>query len=139
MEILNTPCGPIRGVPGRVPGTVAYKGIHYATAGRWELPREVTHWDGVFDGSGYGHCSYQPRAFLHGIKECRGDQKVNCPQGQEKPPWGVGRPQILSKQNLSPQGEKDGYFPSENPKIKDFRRTSNARPYAHRKERSLIV
>ena len=83
MEILNTPCGPIRGVPGRVPGTVAYKGIHYATAGRWELPREVTHWDGVFDGSGYGHCSYQPRAFLHGIKECRGDQKVNCPQGQE--------------------------------------------------------
>ena len=41
----------------------------------------------------------------------------------------IGRPQILSKQNLSPQGEKDGYFPSENPKIKDFRRTSNARPY----------
>ena len=61
MEILNTPCGAIRGVPGRVPGTVAYKGIRYATAGRWELPREVTHWDGVFDGSGYGHCSYQPR------------------------------------------------------------------------------
>jgi hypothetical protein len=24
---------------------------------------------------------------------------------------------------------KDGCFPSENPKIKDFRRTSNARPY----------
>ena len=65
MEILNTPCGPIRGVPGRVPGTVAYKGIRYATAGRWELPREVTHWDGVFDGSGYGYCSYQPRSFYN--------------------------------------------------------------------------
>ena len=23
---------------------------------------------------------------------CRGDQKVNCPKGQEKPPWGAGRP-----------------------------------------------
>ena len=62
MDILSTPCGPIRGGPGRVPGTVAYKGIRYATAGRWELPREVTHWDGVFDGSGYGYCSYQPRS-----------------------------------------------------------------------------
>ena len=41
----------------------------------------------------------------------------------------IARPQILPKQNLSPQVEKDGYFPSENPKIKDFRRTSNARPY----------
>ena len=26
------------------------------------------------------------------------------------------RPQILPKQNLSPQGEKSDYFPSENPK-----------------------
>ena len=65
MNILNTPCGPIRGVPGRVPGTVAYKGIRYATAGRWELPREVKRWEGVFDGSGYGYCSYQPRAFYN--------------------------------------------------------------------------
>ena len=62
-QIVNTPCGPIQGVPGRVPGTVAYKGIRYATAGRWEYPRQVTAWEGVYDASHYGHCSYQPRAF----------------------------------------------------------------------------
>ena len=65
MEMIYTPCGPIRGVPGRVPGTTAYKGIRYATAGRWELPREVRHWDGVYDASRYGSCSYQPRAFYN--------------------------------------------------------------------------
>ena len=65
MEMIYTPCGPIRGVPGRVPGTMAYKGIRYATAGRWELPREVRRWDGVYDASRYGNCSYQPRAFYN--------------------------------------------------------------------------
>ena len=35
-HIVNTPCGALRGAAGRVPGTVAYKGIRYATAGRWE-------------------------------------------------------------------------------------------------------
>ncbi len=65
MNLVNTPCGPIQGVPGRVPGTVAYKGIRYATAGRWELPVEVTAWEGVYDASQYGHCSYQPRAFYN--------------------------------------------------------------------------
>ena len=34
--IVNTPCGPVRGCAGRVKGTAAYKGIRYATAGRWE-------------------------------------------------------------------------------------------------------
>ena len=61
--IVNTPCGPVQGVPGRVAGTVAFKGIRYATAGRWEYPKEVTAWEGVYDASRYGHCSYQPRAF----------------------------------------------------------------------------
>ena len=61
--IVKTPCGEIRGTAGRVPGTVAYKGIRYATAGRWEYPKIVTAWDGVYDATRYGHCSYQPRAF----------------------------------------------------------------------------
>ena len=61
--IVNTPCGKIQGCAGRVPGTAAYKGIRYATAGRWEYPVQVTHWDGVYDATSYGHCSYQPRAF----------------------------------------------------------------------------
>ena len=61
--IVNTPCGPVQGCPGRVEGTVAYKGIRYATAGRWEYPKQVTGWEGTYDATQYGHCSYQPRAF----------------------------------------------------------------------------
>ena len=63
--IINTPCGALRGTAGRVPGTAAYKGIRYATAGRWEYPKQVTHWKGVYDATAYGHCSYQPRAFYN--------------------------------------------------------------------------
>ncbi len=62
---IKTPCGELQGMPGRVPGTAAYKGIRYATAGRWEYPRQVTHWEGVYDATAYGSCSYQPRAFYN--------------------------------------------------------------------------
>ena len=60
---VNTPCGVLRGCRGRVPGTVAYKGIRYATAGRWEYPKQIRAWEGVYDATSYGNCSYQPRAF----------------------------------------------------------------------------
>ena len=62
-HVILTPCGPLRGTKGRLPGTVAYKGIRYATAGRWEYPTEVTGWEGTYDATEYGACSYQPRAF----------------------------------------------------------------------------
>jgi len=64
-HIVNTSCGAVRGTAGRVPGTVAYKGIRYATAGRWEYPKLVTSWEGVYDATAYGHCSYQARAFYN--------------------------------------------------------------------------
>ena len=63
--IVSTPCGEVRGTAGRVPGTVAYKGIRYATAGRWEYPTEVTGWEGIYDATAYGACSYQPRSFYN--------------------------------------------------------------------------
>ena len=63
--IVNTPCGAVQGCAGRVPGTAAYKGIRYATAGRWEYPKQVKSWEGVYDATAYGHCSYQPRAFYN--------------------------------------------------------------------------
>ncbi len=63
--IVNTPCGTLRGSAGRVDGTAAYKGIRYATAGRWEYPVQVTRWEGVYDATRYGACSYQPRAFYN--------------------------------------------------------------------------
>lgn len=63
--LVKTPCGMVRGCSGRIAGTVAYKGIRYATAGRWEYPRQVTHWEGVYDATGYGHCAYQARSFYN--------------------------------------------------------------------------
>ena len=63
--IVNTPCGPVQGAAGRVPGSAAYKGIRYATAGRWEYPTQVTGWEGTYDATAYGACSYQPRSFYN--------------------------------------------------------------------------
>ena len=63
--IISTPCGQVRGTAGRVAGTAAYKGIRYATAGRWEYPKQVTGWEGIYDATQYGSCSYQPRSFYN--------------------------------------------------------------------------
>lgn len=63
--IVQTPCGILQGCAGRVPGTAAYKGIRYANAGRWEYPVQVTGWEGIYDATRYGNCSYQPRAFYN--------------------------------------------------------------------------
>lgn len=62
-EQIKTPCGEIRGTACQHPGVVAFRGIRFATAGRWEYPEIVEHWDGVYDATKYGACSYQPRAF----------------------------------------------------------------------------
>ena len=50
----TTPCGVISGTACQWPGIAAYKGIRYATAGRWEFPVPVTHWDGDYDATQYG-------------------------------------------------------------------------------------
>ena len=62
-DTIMTKCGEIRGTTCQWDGVVAYKGIRYATAKRWEYPNIVTHWDGVYDATKYGNCSFQPRAF----------------------------------------------------------------------------
>ena len=64
-NIVNTPCGQVQGTSCRLEHVTAFKGIRYATAGRWEYPTQVTHWDGVYDATAYGACSYQPRAFYN--------------------------------------------------------------------------
>ena len=64
-DMITTKCGEIRGTTCQWPGVTAYKGIRYATAGRWEYPQLVTSWDGVYDATAYGNCSYQPRAFYN--------------------------------------------------------------------------
>ena len=66
--LVSTPCGTLQGCAGRKAGVAAYKGIRYATAGRWEYPVEVTGWEGVYNATAYGHCSYQSRAFYDEAK-----------------------------------------------------------------------
>ena len=63
--IVDTPCGKIQGVKGNVDGMIAFKGIRYATANRFEYPKEVTSWEGIYDASKYGNCCYQARAFYN--------------------------------------------------------------------------
>lgn len=60
---VQTSCGALRGTACQWPGVASYRGIRYATAGRWEYPKIVTHWDGVYDATAYGACCYQTRAF----------------------------------------------------------------------------
>ncbi len=62
-NVIEIPCGMIQGTECQWPGVTAYKGIRYATAGRFEYPVEVTNWSGIYDATKYGNCSYQPRAF----------------------------------------------------------------------------
>ncbi len=62
-QIITTPCGEIQGKECQWAGVTAYKGIRYAKAGRFEYPMITTHWDGIYQATEYGNCSYQPRAF----------------------------------------------------------------------------
>ncbi len=64
-RIISTPCGEIKGCSCKADGVTAFKGIRYATAGRWEYAVPVTQWDGLYDASAYGNCSYQLRAFYN--------------------------------------------------------------------------
>ncbi len=64
-KIVTTPCGQVQGTACRLDNVTAFKGIRYATAGRWEYPTPVTKWDGIYDASEYGACSYQPRSFYN--------------------------------------------------------------------------
>lgn len=62
-NIVNTLCGPIKGTNTKVEGVVAFKGIRYAMAERFEYPKIITSWDGVYNATEYKHASYQPRSF----------------------------------------------------------------------------
>ena len=63
-NIIHTPCGDICGTDCQWSDVQAYKGICYATAKRWQYPKQITHWNGVYNEN-YGNCSYQPRAFYN--------------------------------------------------------------------------
>ena len=62
--VIKTPCGMIKGSKVKE-NIIGYKGIRYATANRFEYPTLVTSWDGLYDATNYGNCSYQPRSFYN--------------------------------------------------------------------------
>ncbi len=58
---LNTPCGKIKGLD--MGDYLEFRGIKYATADRWEYPEVVKSWEGEYDATQFGACSYQRRGF----------------------------------------------------------------------------
>lgn len=58
---LKTPCGAILGIDKEE--TIEFRGIKYANAKRFEYPTEITQWDGVYNATEFGECSYQRRGF----------------------------------------------------------------------------
>ncbi len=62
--ILNTSCGAIQGIQDAENHVNIFKGIRFATAGRFEYPRKVTHWEGTYMADRFGPASYQEGAFV---------------------------------------------------------------------------
>ncbi len=62
--LVQTPCGPIQGIPSsKAEGVRVFRGVRYATAERFAYPQVVTSWEGTYDATQFGNCSFQPRAF----------------------------------------------------------------------------
>ena len=68
---VKTPCGYVKGIESNVENVLAFKGIRYAYANRFEYPKMVTFWDGIYDASEYKACCYQPRAFYDETKNLK--------------------------------------------------------------------
>lgn len=58
---IKTSCGNIKGIDNN--DYVEFRGIKYANADRWEYPTQITSWDGTYDATEFGECSYQRRGF----------------------------------------------------------------------------
>ena len=58
---INTNCGKIKGLS--FDDHNEFRGIKYATAGRWKYPEQITSWQGVYDATEFGACSFQRRSF----------------------------------------------------------------------------
>lgn len=57
----DTPCGAVRGIDAEQ--YREFRGIRYAEAERFAYPKQIKHWDGVYDATEFGDCAYQHRAF----------------------------------------------------------------------------
>ena len=60
--ILNTSCGPIKGIQYS-DQTQQFLGVRYATAARWSYPKEVRKWEGIYDATTFRDACIQRRTF----------------------------------------------------------------------------
>ena len=60
-HLCHPPCGPVQGTAAQL-GVSAFRGIRYASAGRWQYPVVTTRWDGVYDASRFGPNAMQMAA-----------------------------------------------------------------------------
>lgn len=58
---ISVPCGKMLGINSD--DCLEFRGIEYATANRFEYPKQVTSWDGIYDATCFKECSYQRRGF----------------------------------------------------------------------------
>ncbi len=58
---LDTPCGKVKGISNETYDE--FRGIRYATAERFDYPKQVTYWSDTYDATKFGNCAYQHRAF----------------------------------------------------------------------------
>ncbi len=66
QTVFQTPCGPLKGVPSpKAEGVIVFRGVRYATAGRFQYPEEIRHWEGTYDAGLFGPCAWQPRSFYN--------------------------------------------------------------------------
>ena len=59
---IHTSCGTVEGISDG--GVNKFLGIRYATAKRWEYPKEVTHWEGVYKAYTFGAAPIQKRSYM---------------------------------------------------------------------------
>ncbi len=74
--IKDTPCGQIRGAD-TLNGYSYFTNIPYATADRWEIPKEVTGWEGIYDATSPAPHALQEAALHTDIEKMVIDEK-NC-------------------------------------------------------------
>lgn len=97
---LNTPCGEIQGL--RQNGYLLFEGVKFAEAGRWEDPRVIREWEGVYDATKAGPLCCQHAQFYQAQQGNFNDFYYN--QNAEKPVFTYSEEDGLNLNIWAPEG-----------------------------------
>ena len=73
--MIDTPCGQMEGISDEE--VRKFLGIRYATAGRWEYPKEITSWQGIYSALHFGAAPDQKRAYTTEISQTDGLENMS--------------------------------------------------------------